>query len=66
MPDKNTKQHDLIASLAKNMLKHSLNKKITFVIMYSFLEWGNLVNKAGTGGSVARAKEARVSIMRLI
>jgi hypothetical protein len=34
--------------------------------MYSLLEWGNLANKAGKGGSVARAKEARVSIMRLI
>ena len=48
------------------MLKHFLNNNANLVMIYSFLEWGYLVNKAGIGGSVARAKEARVSIMRLI
>ena len=35
------------------------------VTMYSLREWGFLSNKASVGGSVAKASEASVSIMRL-
>jgi len=38
---------------------------IFLVIIYSDLEWGFLVKRAGVGGSVANAREAKVSIIRL-
>ena len=52
------------------MFKHFLLLFIiflnTFVIMYSWREWGGLYNSSGIGGSVAKASEANVSIIKLI
>jgi hypothetical protein len=48
------------------MFEHFLIvKMITFVIIYSSLECGFLYNNFSVGGSVAKAKEARVSIIKL-
>ncbi len=48
------------------MFEHFLIiKMFTFVIIYSSLEWGFLFNNFSVGGSVAKAKEARVSIIKL-
>jgi len=38
---------------------------IVFEIMYSSLEWGGLSSSYSVGGSVAKASEANVSMMRL-
>lgn len=38
---------------------------IFLVTIYSFLEWGGLVSKSKVGASVAKAREARVSMIRL-
>ena len=39
--------------------------KNTLVTIYSFREWGFLWSNASVGGSVAKANEANVSIIRL-